>query len=433
MMNRDDSNDSLRRLQELAVLLAADDIDGAELCLQVLKRAKMNVRCDVVKTRLEFASRLHTGHYDVILYDQAFRDWSATDALALLQSEHRDIPFILITGALGDEKAVECIQKGMADYVLRDHLERLPLAIFRCVELRTTRGERKAAVGENEGSFRTILETVPAAVFMEGDARCCYVNRAAEDITGYNRDELLAMNFAQMLHEDCKEAVLEQVKRSSNDPRRESSESHAEIKLLTKSGEVRWLDVTVARLPISRNSAILIVAFDITDRKRAEQESAQRRDLLTGLATHTRMNEVFDIEAARSARTGRPFAVLLVALDGLKQIKVKYGHLVAQRALCRLARVMSVHSRSLDTAVRLTEDEFAFILPETGSEGAPVLGRRIAARLAKDPEQPALACRFVAAVYPDDGKTLEEALKAARHRLSTAIPGGVPVSTVYSS
>ena len=148
--------------------------------------------------------------------------WTGVEALSLSRDSGHDIPFILVTGALDGEGAIECIKNGMADYVLKDRLERLPVAISRALEEKAARDEHRraeSAMRQSEAQFRTLVETIPAATFIEQESRCCYVNRAAQDITGYSRAELLTMNFSQLVHADSREALSEQAaKRSKGEP-----------------------------------------------------------------------------------------------------------------------------------------------------------------------------------------------------------------------
>src|SRR6266699_3282967 len=82
-------------------------------------------------------------------------------------------------------------------------------------------------------------------------------------------------------------------------------------------------------------------------------------DPLTGLANYRRLLDVLENETERTDRTGRPFSVLLLDLDGLKKINDSYGHLVGSRAICRLADILRIHCRAVDTAARYGGDEFA--------------------------------------------------------------------------
>lgn len=140
-------------------------------------------------------------------------------------------------------------------------------------------------------------------------------------------------------------------------------------------------------------------------------------DGLTGLANYRRLLDVLEAEIHRSRRTGRPFAVLLLDLDGLKTINDRHGHLVGSRAICRLAGVLRVHCRAMDTAARYGGDEFALVLPEAGQEAAGLVARRICERLAGDGESPQLSVSVGAAIFPQDGDTMEKLLGAADRAL----------------
>jgi len=141
------------------------------------------------------------------------------------------------------------------------------------------------------------------------------------------------------------------------------------------------------------------------------------RDPLTGLSNYRHLLDVLESEVQRSLRTGRPFAVLLLDLDGLKTINDRYGHLVGSRALCRLANILRVHCRAMDTAARYGGDEFAVVLPETTREAAEQVAQRIRKRLAADAELPVVSVSMGTAVFPQDGDTIEKLLSAADRAL----------------
>jgi len=140
-------------------------------------------------------------------------------------------------------------------------------------------------------------------------------------------------------------------------------------------------------------------------------------DPLTGLANYRRLLDVVENELQRSRRSQRPFAVLLLDLDGLKQINDRFGHLTGSRALKRLANVLRIHCRSTDTAARYGGDEFALVLPEAGEEAAAGVATRICERLAQDNQGPPISASVGLAIYPRDGATIEKLLGAADRAL----------------
>jgi diguanylate cyclase (GGDEF)-like protein len=140
-------------------------------------------------------------------------------------------------------------------------------------------------------------------------------------------------------------------------------------------------------------------------------------DPLTGLANYRHLLDVLESETERTNRTGRPFAVLLLDLDELKKINDNYGHLVGSRAICRLADILRIHCRAVDTAARYGGDEFALVLPETQEEEARRVANRIREVLAGDEEQPPLSASIGISVYRGDGERIEKLLSEADQHL----------------
>ena len=136
-------------------------------------------------------------------------------------------------------------------------------------------------------------------------------------------------------------------------------------------------------------------------------------DPLTGLANYRRLVDALETEIQRSRRTERDFALLLFDLDGLKMINDSHGHLDGSQALCRLAHVMRINSRAIDTAARYGGDEFALILPETEIKAGQEVARRICDNLAQDRELPRISVSVGVAVYARDGETPDALLGAA--------------------
>lgn len=157
------------------------------------------------------------------------------------------------------------------------------------------------------------------------------------------------------------------------------------------------------------------LAAEFAERQRAIEQARHLAvsDPLTGLANYRKLFDTLDAEIKRHARTSRCFAVLLLDLDGLKNINDTHGHLTGNRALCRLADVMRSYCRDIDTAARHGGDEFALILPEASRDAAEQVAQRIGDGLRSDSEAPPLTVSVGTAIYPEDGDTIEALLAAS--------------------
>jgi diguanylate cyclase (GGDEF)-like protein len=142
-------------------------------------------------------------------------------------------------------------------------------------------------------------------------------------------------------------------------------------------------------------------------------------DSLTGLANYRRLLDVLQSELERSGRTNRSFSVLLMDLDRLKGINDRYGHLAGSRALCRVADILRLHCRSIDTAARYGGDEFALVLPETNELAARQVAERIRNRLKVDEEIPPISVSIGIATFPQRGSSIQQLLESADRALYT--------------
>lgn len=123
----------LKATSPLRVLLIDDNEADAELCLCELKKGGVDFTGHIVRTREEFVDAVSSQEFDIVLSDYNLRTWNALDAIRIIQEQGKDIPFLLVTGALKDDDAAECFKKGIADYVLKDRMARLPMAVQRAL------------------------------------------------------------------------------------------------------------------------------------------------------------------------------------------------------------------------------------------------------------------------------------------------------------
>jgi len=166
---------------------------------------------------------------------------------------------------------------------------------------------------------------------------------------------------------------------------------------------------------------LMTLALGVMSAERMRAEDQIRNlavtDPLTGLANYRKLIDVLDLEIKRFDRTGRPFAVLLFDMDGLKAINDTHGHLVGSRAIRRLGDILRVHCRDIDTAARYGGDEFVLVLPESGRKQAELVMQRIRLRVLDDAEKPPISASIGFAVYPRDGETRDALLEAADRAL----------------
>lgn len=185
---------------------------------------------------------------------------------------------------------------------------------------------------------------------------------------------------------------------------------------LIASQSARLLDLPAAAAQlVSTGSYVVLLGATLLDNAHlfGQVRSLAISDSVTGLSNYRHLIDVLQSELERSGRTNRSFSVLLMDLDGLKRINDRFGHLVGTRALCRVAQILRLHCRSVDTAARYGGDEFALVLPETDERAAEQVAERIKNRLDADEEPPSLSLSIGIATFPHCGTSIHHLLEWA--------------------
>ncbi len=190
--------------RQIKVLVLEDDASYAYVITKHLRLAGFVPADTVVATREAFAAALQQPEFDVILSDYKLEGWIGMDAYQLLRSRDLDIPFVLISASVGEEKAVECLNAGVADYLLKENIARIGPIVTRIVNERQMRKERDLAMEEakrGERLYRLLFSSTPLSkwIFDARTLQIMAVNEMAVERYGYSEEEFMGLNVYDLL------------------------------------------------------------------------------------------------------------------------------------------------------------------------------------------------------------------------------------------
>src|SRR5580658_6095225 len=383
------------RRRPLRVLFVHRDAEVVDNCLEELKKAQFVVSADFVLNLAQCGERLRSQSYDVVVAEYPCPSLKGSQALQVLHKQLQETPLLFVASALRSESIAQLAADGAFDYVERDHVAQLPMAVRQALnekKLREELEDARKALRHSQSLYRALVDNPSYGIFRcNAEGETIDANQALVTMLGYtSKDELLAAKHSS-----------EFLTSFGQGPSLVGSSTEAQrIEPL----EIEWRrkDGTILKARLSGRGVYddrgnfaghEIIAVDVTEQRSLEEQLRHQAssDSLTGLANHRRLFEVLQAEIGRSNRTSREFALVLLDLDGLKEINDQLGHPAGDRALCRLGQILRDCCRSLDTAARHGGDEFALVLPETGMAAATLVAQRICDLLAKEAEQPALS------------------------------------------
>jgi two-component system, sensor histidine kinase and response regulator len=289
----------------LRVLIIEDSVDDADLLVRTLKRSGHDVTWERVDTADTLRTALARECWDVVVSDYNLPGFSIPSALGILHESGHDLPFIIVSGAIGEDAAVAAMRAGAHDYFTKGHLARLLPAIER--EMRQAAGRRErarteVALRESEERLREFAEMLPEIVFeMDEGLRVTFVNRQALEMTGYAEEEVADnFNVTQFFVEGDRELVQENVLNALAGHRLRSFEYTA----LRKDGATfPVLARATAIVRGGRPVGIRGILFDISERKRAEAELLQAHRMALGAEAASTAKSRFLANMSHEIRT----------------------------------------------------------------------------------------------------------------------------------
>ncbi|MBN1106567.1 MAG: PAS domain S-box protein [Deltaproteobacteria bacterium] len=258
------------------ILHLEDDATDAELIQAMLDAADMSCRTTVVQTRDQFSEALRKGGHDVILADYRLPSYDGLSALRLAGEVCPDVPFIFVSGTMGEDPAIEALTEGATDYVLKQKLSRLVPALKRALREAENRRERarvQKILRESEERFRTLAEKSLVGVYIIQDGLFRYVNQALAEIFGYAIEEIMdRLGPGDLLTPEDRERVLDSIRRRTIG---EIESDHFEFHMRRKEGALRTLEAFGSRALHQGRPAVLGTVIDITERKASEARVLQ--------------------------------------------------------------------------------------------------------------------------------------------------------------
>ena len=255
----------------LRILILEDRAADAALVTRELRKAGVEFVAKRVATEKQFLAELRDNAPELILANSSLPAYSALSALDAAQAQCPKTSFIVVSGTLGEEGAIEALRRGATDYVLKGGLARLGPAVRRA--LREREQIRKCAQAENErleaeSRYRALFEQSPdGMVILDPEtARPLEFNTAAHRQLGYSRAE-----FARLSLADIEAAETPEQTRATINGVRHEGKRDFETRHRTREGQIRHVHVTAQTVEVSGRSVYHCIWRDITESKQAEQ------------------------------------------------------------------------------------------------------------------------------------------------------------------
>lgn len=261
--------------EKLRVLIVEDSEDDALMALRELKKTGYDVTSKRVESADALREALDKQEWDIIISDYAMPNFNGMDALKIYVKTGIDIPFIIASGKIGEEIAVEFMKAGAHDYVMKSNLLRLGPVVER--ELRdanTRRLHRQAQIEliESEERFRSVVESAPISVIVSSTHNIISWNPTSEETFGYNEKEILGKPITILMPERFRkihEKAMERITQSGSTNRHFAR--NIEYIGLRKDGTEFPLELSVACWKIKDELFFSGILHDITERKQAEE------------------------------------------------------------------------------------------------------------------------------------------------------------------
>ncbi len=309
------------------VLLVEDSADDAELAVRAIRRGGCDVTYHRVDTPEAMRAALVNGSWDVVIADYAMPHFNGPAALKILRETGLDLPFILVSGTVGEDVAVEAMKYGADDYVLKSNLARLPLAVERELRDHQVRVERNRA----EARYRSLVDRVPVGLFsVSPERKILEANPALIEMLGFRDADHLKKAALSDLWLRPEEFDRFQAVIAS-----EGVVQNFEIEIRRPDGSILWCEQSARAVydaagKLGHYEGVLV---DINQRKLAQEETTRAGDRVRDLALETaRLRSDFLASMSHEIRTP------LVGIIGTGELLSRSDMTAEQRRLIEIIR-----------------------------------------------------------------------------------------------
>lgn len=274
---------------KIAILHLEDMSFDAELVQRTLVKGGIDFDITVVEDKSGFVKALNSHTPDVILSDHSLPDYDSISALRYVQNSGLDLPFILITGTVSEEIAVEVLKMGADDYLMKGRLERLPAAIFNAIEKHRIDRERKQLLDrafQTERRFRLLVESSQdLMVLADDEGKISYVSPSIIKKFGYQEAEVLNLKYHNFF--DPNELI------TYTENRNRIKKTHGDlftqqVRLKHKNGQWIWCEATITNLLKEPGIEAIVSHFrDISESKHAEIQRQFDKENMDALINNT--------------------------------------------------------------------------------------------------------------------------------------------------
>src|SRR5438477_926948 len=289
--------DDTQQKTPLRVLIIEDSEFDGRILVNTLRQGGYQPAFQRVDTAEALRSALGEERWDIILSDYNMPTFSAPQALEIVQESGLDLPFLIISGGIGEDVAVAAMKAGANDYLMKGNLARLAPAVereLREAETRAARRRAEEALRESEQRYRLLWEnSTDAVVMMDAEGVIQFANPAVEEIFGYKSNELVSQGFALLLAErvrgEFREWLQSYLQSDNSKTRQQPIETIGRRK--EGAGEI-FAEIGFTNIELQGRKCLVAFIRDITERKRAEEESRLLQSISLAV------NEAQDLDSA---------------------------------------------------------------------------------------------------------------------------------------